>query len=104
MTAPRGLPAGSPRQGVRGPHTEHHNGREHRVAHPDTLVPNHTDFVSWETSGSGLPGDAIFGQKDCEQWKVAGGWANGTCVGGGEGGPGRPNVVLYTRALAAIPY
>ena len=43
------------------------------------------DFVRWETSGAGLPGDAIFGQKDCNKWQVPGGWAGGTCVGGGEG-------------------
>ena len=43
------------------------------------------DFVSWETDGDGLPGDAIFGQVDCNQWNVSGGWANGTCIGGGEG-------------------
>ena len=43
------------------------------------------DFVEWETHGEGLPGDAIFGQVDCNQWNVSGGWADGTCVGGGEG-------------------
>ena len=41
------------------------------------------DFVSWVTEGSDLPNDAIFGQVDCNAWDIA--WANGTCVGGGEG-------------------
>ena len=43
------------------------------------------DFVEWQTEGDGLPGDAIFGQVDCNRWNVSGGWANGTCIGGGEG-------------------
>eukprot|EP00051_Salpingoeca_urceolata_P009380 m.114110 g.114110 ORF g.114110 m.114110 type:complete len:569 (-) comp16278_c0_seq2:25-1731(-) len=45
------------------------------------------DFVSWtvEDGGATLPGDAIFSHTDCDPWDVPGGWANGRCVGGGEG-------------------
>ena len=41
------------------------------------------DFVNWETKGDNLPNDAIFGQVDCNAWDID--WAEGTCVGGGEG-------------------
>ena len=41
------------------------------------------DFKVWEVSGNGLPNDAIFGQVDCNKWNIE--WAEGTCVGGGEG-------------------
>eukprot|EP01012_Entosiphon_sulcatum_P036782 TRINITY_DN4698_c0_g1_i2.p1 TRINITY_DN4698_c0_g1~~TRINITY_DN4698_c0_g1_i2.p1 ORF type:complete len:385 (+),score=32.69 TRINITY_DN4698_c0_g1_i2:22-1176(+) len=42
------------------------------------------DFVSWETSGAGLPGDAMFASQDCDPWNVT--WdSKSKCVGGGEG-------------------
>lgn len=40
------------------------------------------DFVSWNTTGAGLPGDAIFAAADCEGWNVT--WAAGGCIGSGE--------------------
>jgi hypothetical protein len=41
------------------------------------------DFVIWNVSGYRLPNDAIFSSVDCNPWNIA--WAQGGCVGGGEG-------------------
>ncbi len=41
------------------------------------------DFVTWLTSGAGLPGDAMFTAFDCNGWNIS--WAAGGCVGSGEG-------------------
>ena len=41
------------------------------------------DFKNWIVDDADLPNDAIFGQVDCNKWDVE--WADGTCVGGGEG-------------------
>lgn len=40
-------------------------------------VASTVDFHHWSTSGNGLPGDAIFGPKDCSSWLKG-------CVGTGE--------------------
>ena len=42
-----------------------------------------SDFVHWDVTGAGLPGDAMFSSIDCDAWDVP--WIGGRCVGGGEG-------------------
>ena len=44
------------------------------------------DFAEWQTSGDGLPADAIMSRVDCEKWTSDNfTWGSGGCVGGGEG-------------------
>ena len=44
------------------------------------------DFVNWQTSGNGLPQDAIMSRTDCMKWSSNNfSWAPSGCVGGGEG-------------------
>ena len=40
------------------------------------------NFVAWNTTGAGLPNDAIFAAADCASWNVP--WAAGGCIGSGE--------------------
>lgn len=56
------------------------------------------DWTTWYTSGYGLPTGAIFTDADCHRWSVPGGWANGTCVGGGEG-----SILVVSWLVRAAP-
>lgn len=58
------------------------------------------DFVSWQTTGAGLPNDAIFSSADCAAWNVS--WAAGGCIGSGEASIVRaPSGYMYEIIEAA---